>query len=159
VRCVFGTFGRLVLEVGENLCDVARHRHVEGARFVIPIESVTEVTGAGPFGGDGVELLEGVGEMLGVIVACVWDSEIINNQTEDNGTGDMGEETRSALCIYVIILVEMSVPCWKRCLTSLSLASMPAWGKTVHPFADFDESLVRCGRGDRAGIVPRSRQE
>jgi hypothetical protein len=32
--------------------------------FVIPMESMTEVTGAGPFDGDGVDFLEGVGEMV-----------------------------------------------------------------------------------------------
>jgi hypothetical protein len=46
--------GRLVPELGESLCDDARHRHVDGAPFIISIESET-VTGAGPFGGDAVE--------------------------------------------------------------------------------------------------------
>jgi hypothetical protein len=40
--------------------------------------------------------------MLGVFVACVLDSEIINNQTEDNGTGRMGEKTMSMLCLDVL---------------------------------------------------------
>lgn len=45
-------------------------------RFVVPIESA-EVTGPGTFGGDGVERLEGGGEMLGVLAAGVLDFEII----------------------------------------------------------------------------------
>jgi hypothetical protein len=48
-------------------------------------------TGARPFGADSVEVLEGVGEILGVFVACVLDSEIINKQTEDNGKVRRGE--------------------------------------------------------------------
>jgi hypothetical protein len=73
---VLGTLGRLVLELGKSLCDVAGHRHVDGARFVIPIHSETEVAGAGPFGGDGVECLEGVDEMLCVVAARVLYFEV-----------------------------------------------------------------------------------
>jgi hypothetical protein len=35
--------------------------------------------------------------MLGVSVARVLDSEVINNQTECNGTGSMGEENMSVV--------------------------------------------------------------
>jgi hypothetical protein len=69
---------------------VAGHEHIEGALFVVPIESETEVTVAGPFGGDGVEGLEDGGWMLGVLAYGALDSEVINNQTED-GTGSLGE--------------------------------------------------------------------
>jgi hypothetical protein len=44
--------------------------------------SETGVMCAWPFGGDGVEFLERVGEMLDVIVTSVLDSEIFNNQWE-----------------------------------------------------------------------------
>ena len=52
---MLGMFGRLVPELGESLCDVAGCRHVDGARFGIPIESETEITSAGLFGGNRVE--------------------------------------------------------------------------------------------------------
>jgi hypothetical protein len=45
--------------------------------------------------------------MLGVLVARVLYYEVINNQTEDGGTGSMGEETGSVLCLYVIVSGEM----------------------------------------------------
>jgi hypothetical protein len=44
-----------VLRFGESLRDVAGHEHVDGARFVVPIQREAEVSGAGPVGGDGVE--------------------------------------------------------------------------------------------------------
>jgi hypothetical protein len=44
-----------VLEFGESLRDVARHEHVDGARFVVPVQREAEVTGAWPVGGDGIE--------------------------------------------------------------------------------------------------------
>jgi hypothetical protein len=45
--------------------------------------------------------------MLDAFVASLLDSEIINKQTEDNGTGSMGEEARSMLCLDVTVLGEM----------------------------------------------------
>jgi hypothetical protein len=54
------------------------------------------VTVAGPFGGDGVEGVEGLkggGEMFGVFAAGVSDSEIIDNPSKEGRTSSMGEET------------------------------------------------------------------
>jgi hypothetical protein len=44
IRCVLGTFGWLVLELGKSLLNIAGHRHVDGARFVLPIQRKTEVS-------------------------------------------------------------------------------------------------------------------
>jgi hypothetical protein len=74
---MLGTRGRLVLELGESLSDIARHRQVDSASLVVPVESKTKVTGAWPFCGDTVETLESVGEMLGMFLACVLDSEVV----------------------------------------------------------------------------------
>jgi hypothetical protein len=57
--------------------------------------------GAGPFGGDGAEGLQGGSERLGVFVSGVLDSEIIDNQTEEDRTDSMGEETGRMLCGHV----------------------------------------------------------
>jgi hypothetical protein len=78
VRCVLGTFGRIVLELGESLRNIAEHGHIDGACAVsiVPIKGETAVTVAGPFGGDGVE-----------------DSEIIDNPSKEGRTSSMGEET------------------------------------------------------------------
>ncbi len=48
-----------------------------------PIKSETKVAGAGPFGGDGVEGLEGGIEMLDVFPTSVLDSAIIADQSEE----------------------------------------------------------------------------
>jgi hypothetical protein len=40
-----------MLKLGESLCNVRGHGHEDGARCEVPIESETEVTVAGPFGG------------------------------------------------------------------------------------------------------------
>jgi hypothetical protein len=41
LRCVLGAFGRLVLELGESLRNVAGRGHVDGTYGVIPIQSET----------------------------------------------------------------------------------------------------------------------
>jgi hypothetical protein len=139
VRCVLGTFGRLVLELGEGLFNVTGYGHVDGARFVVPLESETKVTGARPLGGDGEERLEGGGEMLGVVAAGVLDSEVINNQTEHDGTGSMGEETVRVFCSYVAVLGEM--------LDESIVGELASLGKTVHSFADFNEDVSIVDEG------------
>jgi hypothetical protein len=64
--------------VGKSLRNIAGPGHIDGARFVFPIKRETEVTGAGPFGGEGAEWLEGgVGEMMRMLAACVLYSEVI----------------------------------------------------------------------------------
>jgi hypothetical protein len=92
VRCVLGTLGRLVLELRDSLLNGIGHGLVEGA------ESMTEVTVAGPFDGDCVEGLEGGCEMLGELAAGVLESEeseVINNQSEEDGTG----RKRTGVCL------------------------------------------------------------
>jgi hypothetical protein len=46
--CVLGTLGRLMLEFGRSLCDIAGYRHVDGSSCVIPFETEIEVAGAQP---------------------------------------------------------------------------------------------------------------
>ena len=84
--------------------NVAEYGHIDGARFVVLIQCETEIRSAGLFGGDSVERREGVDEMLGVFTArVILYSEVINNQTGDNRTGSMGEETRSLFCLYATV--------------------------------------------------------
>ncbi len=86
-----------MLKLGESLYSVAGH----GARCGVPIESGTEVTVAGPFGGDSVEGFEGGGKLLDVLVVVVLDSEVITKQTEEDRTDSVGKGTGIVLCGYV----------------------------------------------------------
>jgi hypothetical protein len=85
--------------------------------------------------GRDVELLE----MLGVFVASVLDSDIINNQTEENGTGSMGEETTSVLCLHATVLGEM--------LDEYVAGQRASLGKTIHAFADLNQSVSFVDEG------------
>ena len=76
-----------VLEFCKGFLDVAGHRIVDSAGFVIPLESEATVQGAGPIGGDDVQLLQGVDQMLGMFAAGILDAKVIDNQGESDWSG------------------------------------------------------------------------
>lgn len=87
---MLGRFRRIALALGDSLFNVRGRGHVDGARFVVPIQRETLVTGDGPLGGDHVEWREGVNGMLGVFAARALYYEVVNSQTEESGTGWYG---------------------------------------------------------------------
>jgi hypothetical protein len=74
-----------------------------------------------------------------VFAARVLYSKVINNQTEDNGTGSMGEETKGVFCLYVTALGEM--------LDESIVDELASLGKTVYALADFDENMSVVDEG------------
>jgi hypothetical protein len=65
---------------------------------------------------------------LGVFIASVLHSEVVNNKTKDNRLGGMGRETGSVLCLYVAELGEMlDVPI---------VSELAGFENTLHTFAD-----------------------
>jgi hypothetical protein len=63
----------------------------------------------------------------------------INNQTEDNRTYSICEETRSVICLFVTVMGEMPDESIVGELTSLV--------KTLHVFADLDENMSVVDEG------------
>jgi hypothetical protein len=80
-----------------------------------------------------------------VFAARVLYFDVISNQTEDNGTDSMGEETRSVLCLYVSVLGEM--------LDESIVGELASLGNAVHAFTDFDKNMSVVDEGARAGIA------
>jgi hypothetical protein len=70
-------------------------------------------------------------------VASVLDSNIINNQTEKNGTGSMIEETACVLCLDPTVLGEL--------LAKYVVGQRSSPRKAAHTFAGFN--CVLCGEG------------
>jgi hypothetical protein len=69
----------------EGTGDVAGHGEVYGVIDVVPLEGEAAVESAFPVGGDDVEEFEGVNEVLGVVVANVFDSEVVGDERERHG--------------------------------------------------------------------------
>ena len=74
---------------------VAGHVDVACAGNVVPIEGEAAVEGAAPVGGYGVEQLEGVDEVLGVVVPDIFDPEIVDDKEESDGSSAVAEEAGS----------------------------------------------------------------
>ena len=82
VRRELGLGGSQVDVAGEDLLDVAWHRHAPHAFVVVPVK-----VHAGKFGtlsvlSDGVVLIEDVTEVKGVAFADVFNAEVIENEGE-----------------------------------------------------------------------------
>ena len=90
-----------MLETVECSCDVAREGHVDNSLGVVPLESETAVETAGPVSGDGVLGAEAVEQMFGMFFANILDAKVVDNQTEGDGSGLMGEETWNTLGLDV----------------------------------------------------------
>ena len=73
-------FGRLILEFVQGCLGIFWHGYVIGVCGIVPVngESAEKVTG--PVDGDGVEFLEDLDEVVGVLFADVLDSKLINDE-------------------------------------------------------------------------------
>jgi hypothetical protein len=79
---------------------------VDLALFVVPFEVYANVSTSRPIGGDFVVFFEDFFEMLDVISTDVFDSEIIGDKSELNGSGLMFPESWDQLTLIVAMLVQ-----------------------------------------------------
>ncbi len=63
----------------EELYDVPRHRYVEGACYVIPLQFYPAVEIALPVFGDFVFFLDAVDEVSGMFFSDIFDPEIVDD--------------------------------------------------------------------------------
>ena len=84
---------RIMLELVEGICNVARHGDVDCAFGVIPFESHAEVAFARPFCGDGVKGFEGGNKVVSMFFTHILDSKIINNKAESDRSSCVAIET------------------------------------------------------------------
>ena len=118
------------LEFQECFFDVAGHGQVDGAGCVVPFECHAEVAFAGPFGGAGVKGFEAREEMFGVFAADIFDAEVVDDETEGDGTGVVTEE---AGCVFAWVVAGLGKVC-----DEAFMGDDAGLGEAVHAFADFD---------------------
>ena len=84
---VFWAFGRRMLEFVQGCLEIFWHGYVAGACGIVPVygESAEEETG--PVNGYGVEFLEGLDEVVGLLFAYVLHPKVINNKGENDELG------------------------------------------------------------------------
>ena len=90
---VLWTVRRGVHEFVQGIGYIAWHRQVDGACQVVPLEGEAAIEGAGPVGGDAVEGLEGVDEVLCVFFAYIFYPEVVDDKGEGDGSCGVAEET------------------------------------------------------------------
>ena len=83
------SFGRRMLEFEQGCLEIFWNGDVAGACDIVPINGYYAEEGNGPVDGDGVEFLEGLDEVVGVISADVLDHKVINYEEKNNGIGGM----------------------------------------------------------------------
>ena len=84
---VLWAFGRQMLEFVQSCLEIFWHGYVAGAFGVVLIDGESAEEGTGPVDGDGVEFLEGLYEVVGIIFADVLGPKVINDGGENDGLG------------------------------------------------------------------------
>ena len=98
--------GSLVVVFGEHCFDVVYHGETTGAFGVIPgqVDACVEITF--PVFCEVVEFLDGVMEVVSVVVANVFDSEVVYYEGEQDGSPPVSPETWCAFALVVALFVE-----------------------------------------------------
>ena len=82
-------FGLRMLEFVQGCLEIFWHGCVAGVCGIVPVNGESAEKGTGPVYGDGVEFLEGLDEVVGVLLAGVLDSKFINDEGENDGLGGL----------------------------------------------------------------------
>ena len=93
---VLRAFGRRMLEFVKGCLEIFWHGDVAGACGIVPVNGEFSEEGTGPVDGDGVGFLEVLDEVVGVLLADVFDPKFINYEGENDGLGGMLPERRGS---------------------------------------------------------------
>lgn len=128
-------FPQGVVKLLECFGFVTRHREVDAAAFVIPVEGDADVTPATPIGSDFIVFLKSVEQVEGVFLAHVLDGVVIDRQGKLHLPPVMLPETRYELAL--------AVPGGVEALLEQLISQQPRVRKAVHSFSGFkiDEAV------------------
>ena len=75
---------------------IVGHGYVAGACGVIPGNGKSTEEGTGLVDEDGVQFLEGLDEVVGILLADILDPKVVNNEGESDGIGGVIPDRRSS---------------------------------------------------------------
>jgi hypothetical protein len=78
-----------MLVLVQRCLDVSQHREVNGFVDAVPLECDPTVKYTGPINEDLISFLEGVDDMLCMLVSQITDTEVIYNKRESDGARDV----------------------------------------------------------------------
>jgi hypothetical protein len=82
VGCFFTAGWRVVSELVKSCRNIAGHRNVNIFLGVVPFYGEDTIKFTFPVGGDGVKMLKGFDEVVGIVFADVLDAKVVNNEAE-----------------------------------------------------------------------------
>ena len=89
-------FGRRMLEFVMGCLEIFGNVDIAGACGVVPVNGESAEEGTGPVNGYGIQVLEGLDEVVGVLLADVLDPKFVDNEGENDGLGGVLPERRSS---------------------------------------------------------------
>ena len=96
-----------MMKADECFHDVPRHGEFYSAVFVVPFQVYAEEDGACPVDCDGVCVFECVDEVSSVVLTCVFDTKVVNDEAEDCFACYVSEETWCGSSTYVAMFLEV----------------------------------------------------
>ena len=87
-------FGRRMLEFVKGCLEIFGYGDVAGAFGIVPVNRDSTEEGTGLVNGDGVHFLEGLDEVVGVLLAKILDPKDVNDEGESDGLGGVLPERR-----------------------------------------------------------------
>jgi hypothetical protein len=120
----------IVAETFEGFADVVRHGEIACACCVIPGECDATVEAAGPVCGGFVEEAKSGEYVFGMFLADVFDSKVVNNEGEGDGSCVVCEDTWRVTGGAVAVLGKM--------LAKADVGEISGLGEAVHSFANLN---------------------
>ena len=99
-------FGEIMAEALEDFFDIAWHRYVNRFIGVVPLKSDTTVERSTPINVYSVVLSECIEEMFCMLFSNIFDTEIIDNKSEADGTCCVFPETRGVDDLVIAVFGE-----------------------------------------------------
>ena len=74
---MLGALGCWMLEFQQVCLEIFGHVYVTGVCGVVPVDGESTEEGTSPVDGDGVEFLEGLDEVVGVLLSDILDAKVV----------------------------------------------------------------------------------
>jgi hypothetical protein len=117
-----------VLEALESIFDVFWHQEMYLLAWVIPLDGESTVSFSFFFDQALIIFLDRLQEVLGVLLTDVFDSKVVNDQRERDGTPLMLPQTRSGFALQTAMFLQS--------FGKEFLCDDPHLGESVHALAD-----------------------
>jgi hypothetical protein len=104
---MLGFQGDGMVQTEKCLVDILWHADVDVLGGGVPSEVKSQVFGAGPVSGDGRLGGESGNEVIGIFLADIHHTKIINNEAKGDGAGVMSKKARGVFAFAVAMLGEV----------------------------------------------------